>query len=340
MRQSLFTLLWKFRFRAALALVITATIVVLWLHFRVHHVRVVGQPSAVGYVQSGLEEPFFRWLAQRWRLPLDIKYNTADADLVADANRLLDLKSGAVEVVSLRFPESVKLEPALAVVDIPGALVDFGSARAAAAGAQALVDRALMEKWNSHLLGIWPMGPQVLMCRTPEVGIAQLKGRRVRVPGDALAHLLLSLGAIPARIPFQNVNRALDEGLVDCAISSLQSAGEAGWFRHLHHALNLPLQFGMNGYAVSKQVWEQMSSNERERLQRAFDSHIESLWKHSEEVHQREIRCGAEYRDIACFRGRAGMILVHAPSPQDKAELMQHVEAIRTTRPEIRLGAE
>jgi TRAP-type C4-dicarboxylate transport system substrate-binding protein len=313
--------------RLIVALFLLGAFIVAWVIVDGRRFRVVGQPEAIGYVQSGIEQPFFQRLSQRSGLSIRVDYRPADATLVADPNRLAALKSGDVEIVSLRFPESVRQEPSFLAADLPGLYPDFQAAREGASKHSGAIDEALHTRWNSRLLGLWAIGPQVIMCRKPVKVLRDIKGLRVRVSGEAMAGLMLSLGAIPARLKFQEVSLALKEGLVDCAISSLTSARTDGWFLHLQHALNITLQFGLNGYAISEAAWDKLSHAEQAAFRRAFDNHLELLWMHAEDAYRTELACASPSADCAPRRG--GRIEIHEATAADVEWLRRYSKAIQ-----------
>ena len=313
--------------RLVIALVLLVSFIAAWSITDTPRFRVVGQPEAIGYIQSGIEQPFFQRLSQRSGLSLRVDYRPADATLVADPNRLAALKAGEVEIVSLRFPESVRQEPSFSRADFPGAYPDFKAAREGAGKHSSEIDRALHVRWGSRLLGIWAIGPQVIMCRKPLKALTDIKGLRVRVSGEAMAALVVSVGGIPARLKFQEVSQALRDGLVDCAISSMSSGRSDGWFQHLHHALNIPLQFGLNGYAIAESAWNKLSADEQAAFRRAFEKHIELLWMYAEDAYQSELSCARPAAD--CVGRRGGKIEIHDPAAADVEWLRRYSSALQ-----------
>ena len=64
--------------------------------------RVVGQPSMTGPIQSQLEKPFFDELSAHTGLPLQVDYHTVDSLGFKDNFQLAMLKEDLYDVVSLR----------------------------------------------------------------------------------------------------------------------------------------------------------------------------------------------------------------------------------------------
>ncbi len=307
--------------RLLAAAVLLALFAFAWFRVEFQRLRVIGQPTSVGDMQRLMEQPFFRGLPVAAGLPVSVTYTPADG-MVADAKRLSQLKDGEIDLVSLRLPETIRQEPAFLRVDIPGASMDLASAREAAQGLVGEIDHRLQANWDSRLLGLWPMGPQVLMCLRPVRQFSDLKGVRVRVAGEALAAFFASVGAVPARIPFMDTRQALADRLVDCAVSSLVSARAAGWLDHLAYGLDLPLQYAVNGYVVSNKAWRRLGVDGQNRLRVEVDAHVASLWAFADSRHRAEMGCHATLG--ACPAGGARRLAMVSPTDVDVVTIRKY----------------
>lgn len=252
---------------------------------------VVGQPSQTGVIQNTLERPFFENLAASTGLPLEVTYRALDEVGIKDTYQLRLLQQGRIDLVSLRFLQNALTEPTLLGIDPLGFTTDFDTARAVVEAYAPVLDRRLQDDFGAKLLGVWPFGPQVFLCRVPIGALADLAGLRVRVGNDNFVPLITALGGIPAVIAFEEVEQALAKGLVDCAISSAGSAHYAGWAAHATHYFPLGTQMGINGYAISLRVWKRLSEPQRERLLAAFDRHVGAIWDYARELHEDASSC-------------------------------------------------
>lgn len=252
---------------------------------------VLGQPQSVGLLQRDQEAPFFRQLADNTGLPLVITYKTTDSFGLKDNHQLEALRDGRVDIVSLRFMQNIGKEPALEGMDLPGMIPDFRQARQVAEAYGPTLDRYLQDSFGAKLLGLWSFGPQVMVCRTPLGSMRDLKGRKVRIASPGLAQLIAAIGGTPAILPFEDTKQALQLGLIDCAVTSAASANFAGWTEHTRYYFPLAFQFGFNGYAISLAKWKSLQPREQERLQKAFRSFSETLWRYSEALQQESERC-------------------------------------------------
>lgn len=280
--------MWK---RLGFALVIAFIFTYAWRTLDRIPINVVGQPSMTGVIQSKLEQPFFENLAKTTGLPLDIDYQPIDALGIKDDYQLRLVKSGALDLVSLRFLQNATVEPTLLGVDLLGLTLDFATAHAVVEAYAPVMDRRLQENFNAKLLGIWPFGPQVFFCRHAITGLADMAGRKIRVGNDNFVPLVSAFGGTPVVIPFDDVKDALKNGLVDCAISSAGSGNYAGWAEHSTHYYPLGTQMGLNGYVISLNLWNRLSRNQQNEMERAFQRHVDQIWAYAKEVHDDASGC-------------------------------------------------
>jgi TRAP-type transport system periplasmic protein len=279
---------------------------------------VVGQPSRTGPVQSQLEQPFFDHLARTTGLPLDVRYRTIDTLGFKDNYQLELLRNGSLDLVSLRFLQNATTEPTLLGIDLLGLTADFATARAVVKAYAPVLDQRLQTHFDSKLLGIWPFGPQVFFCRRAIRGLDDISGRKIRVGSENFAPLIRALGGTPVVIPFDDVQPALESGLIDCAISSATSGHHAGWPRHSTHLFALGTQMGLNGYVVSLRVWDRLSRTQQRALAQAFEHHVNAIWTFARQAHEDSIDCIV---GRACPHGEAHGLTEVRPSAQDHQRL-------------------
>lgn len=308
--------------RAALAALVALGLGVAWVTLERVALDVVGQPSSTGPIQSQLEKPFFETLAATTGLPLDVRYRTLDEIGLKDTHQLEMLRDGSLDLVSLRFLQNTQSEPTLLGIDLPGLNTDFDTARAVIEAYQQVVDRRLQQRYGVKLLGVWTFGPQVFFCRKPVKALADLAGLRVRVGGTTVAHVISAAGGTPVIVPFDDVRDALKNGMIDCAITSSGSANFAGWPQYATHYFPLTTQMGLNGYAISLRVWNELSSRQQQVLQDAFTKHVEAIWAYARELHEDTSSCNV---GGPCRLGKRYDLIGVQPTPSDVRALRAHM---------------
>jgi len=253
--------------------------------------RVAGNLVATGLIQQTKEQPFFENFAKNTGLPIDADYKPMDVLGVKDADGLRVLKSGLFDVVTLRLAQVSRDEPFFLGPDIVGLSTDYDVARKVVDAYRAPFDKRLQERHGGKLLGIYPFGPQVVFCKVPIGGLADLKGRKVRVYDQSLAKFIEKLGGIPVTIPFGETQQALERGVTDCAITGPSSANSAGWPEVTTHFMPIGFQIALNAYAINLSKWNAMTPEQQAKLTEAFRKFETDVWAYSKELFDDAARC-------------------------------------------------
>ncbi|WP_062482468.1 TRAP transporter substrate-binding protein [Variovorax boronicumulans] len=253
--------------------------------------RVAGNLVATGLIQQTKEQPFFENFAKNTGLPIDADYKPMDVLGVKDADGLRVLKSGLFDIVTLRLAQVSRDEPFFLGPDIVGLSTDYEVARKVVDAYREAFDKRLQERHGGKLLGIYPFGPQVVFCKVAIGGLADLKGKKVRVYDQSLAKFIEKLGGIPVTIPFGETQQALERGVTDCAITGPSSANSAGWPEVTTHFMPIGFQIALNAYAINLQKWSALSAEQKTKLTDAFRKFETEVWGYSKELFDDASRC-------------------------------------------------
>ena len=253
--------------------------------------RVAGNLLATGLIQQKKEQPFFENLAKTSGLPLDVDYKPMDVVGIKDAEGLRVLKSGLFDIVTLRIAQVSRDEPFLLGADLVGLNPNYDVARKVVDSYRDAFDKRLQERFNGKLLGIWPFGPQVVFCNAPINGLADLKGKKVRVYDQSLAKFIEQIGGIPVSISFGETQQSLQRGVVDCAITGPSSANSAGWPEVTTHFMPIGFQIALNAYAMNLNTWKKLSPEQQAKLGAAFQQLEADIWNYSKELFDDAVRC-------------------------------------------------
>src|SRR5215217_7271615 len=286
--------------------------------------RVAGNLLATGLIQQKKEQPFFENLAKTTGLPLDVDYKPMDVVGIKDAEGLRVLKSGLFDIVTLRIAQVSRDEPFLLGADLVGLNPNYEVARKVVDAYREDFDKRLQERFNGKLLGIWPFGPQVVFCNAPISGLADLKGKKVRVYDQSLAKFIEQIGGVPVSISFGETQQSLQRGVVDCAITGPSSANSAGWPEVTTHQMPIGFQIALNAYTITLKAWNQLKPDQQAKLKAAFDAQTEDVWKYSEELFADAVGCNAG-RDPCVHHKKYKLVNV----PVTKADLDMVKVAVR-----------
>jgi TRAP-type C4-dicarboxylate transport system substrate-binding protein len=255
--------------------------------------KAVGQPVATGSIQKDVEQPFFEKLGELTGLPVSVDYKPVDTLGIKDTEELRVLKAGLFDIVSLRVLRNSRDEPSLLGLDLVGASPDHATGRKIMEAYSGTLGDTLQKKFNAKLLGGWAFGPQMMFCRKPIDGLASLKGMKVRVIDQNLAIFVESLGGTPVPMSLPDTHQALSLGVVDCAVSGANSANAAGWPEVTTHQLPIGVQMSAVIYAMNMKAWQRFTPEQQAKLQQAFTTLSDDMWKHTEKLHHDALACNA-----------------------------------------------
>lgn len=146
------------------------------------------------------------------------------------------------------------------------------------------------------VLGIWSFQDQVLYCRNEFSGLADLKGRKVRVSGSSQADFVEYFGGSGINMPFGDVQQALQSGVLDCAVTGTLGGYKAKWYEGAKYLYRLPINWGSVVSAANMASWSKLDP----AVQKLILERYAQLEKDIYEQNVRESELG-----IACNTGNA-----------------------------------
>jgi hypothetical protein len=152
------------------------------------------------------------------------------------------------------------------------------------------------DRFNSHVLAIAPYPPQVVFCNHEISNLGDLEGLKVRASGRMTAKLLEALGAEGVNVSFSEVPGALQNGVVDCAVTGAGSGYSAGWWEVSTHLLPIPLG-GWDSVvtAMNLDKWNSLSDDQKALIEGEIKTGFEDpAWASAQD---------ALVNDIACLTG-------------------------------------
>ncbi len=223
------------------------------------------------------------------------------------------LGQGVYDVAMTVADYAVSDAPELEGLDVPLLALTADDARAMVDAARPMVSDIYRDRFNSHVLAIAPYPPQVVFCNHEIASLADLEGLKVRASGRMTAKLLEALGAEGVNVSFSEVPGALQNGVVDCAVTGAGSGYSAGWWEVSTHLMPLPL----GGWdpvvtAMNLDKWNGLGSDMQELIQSQITAEFEdAAWATAQD---------ALVNDIACLTG-------NGDCPAGEARSMTLVEA-------------
>jgi len=288
--------------------------------------RIMGMPLATGNIQKNREQPFFENMSARVGFPVEADYKVLDATGIKEFEQLRVARSGLFDIIGLRLAQVSRDEPTILGLDLVGLNPSYETARKVVDAFQGTVGERLEKQFNTKLLGVWPFGPQLIFCKPPIKGLADLKGLKVRILDGVMAKFMERVGATPVTMAFGEVAQGLSLGTIDCAVTGPSSANSAGWPESVTHVYPLALQVAVQGYGISLPAWNRLTPDQRTKLQAGITTLTNDIWSYSKDLWDDAMRCNAG--QDPCTTGRKYKLTTVAVQPQDLALVESAVREI------------
>lgn len=206
------------------------------------------------------------------------------------------LGQGVYDVAMTVADYAVADAPELEGLDVPLLALSADDARAMVDAARPMVSDIYRDRFNAQVLAIAPYPPQVVFCNHEIANLGDLEGLKVRASGRMTAKLLEALGAEGVNVSFSEVPGALQNGVVDCAVTGAGSGYSAGWWEVSTHLLPIPLG-GWDSVvtAMNMDKWNSLDADTQTLIQGQIESGFETpAWDSAQD---------ALVNDIACLTG-------------------------------------
>jgi TRAP-type C4-dicarboxylate transport system substrate-binding protein len=128
---------------------------------------------------------------------------------------------------------------------------------------------------NSVLLGYGYWAQQRLITKHPIRTVADLKGYKIRVHNNELLQMMKAAGANPVFLPMTETYTALQRGVVDGAVSSLEGIYGNRFHEVAKHVSNWPLGLGSYVWVANKESWKALPKDLQDRVLKNFEDKYE-----------------------------------------------------------------
>lgn len=223
-------------------------------------------------------------------------------------------------------------------IDLAGLAPDVATARRISDAYRPVYDRFYRERFGIQVLAIWPYPAQVIYCNGAISGLEDLRGKKVRTGNRTLAEFVEALGGTGVTMSFSEVVPALQNKVVDCAITGTLSGNAAKWYEVTTHLYALPVGWSQVMHAVNLKSWERLAPPVREFLTREIKDLEDRIWKAMDEETQQGIDCNIG-RDT-CTMGSKGKMTLVPVSDKDRETLGRVLREVVVPKWAARCGAE
>jgi TRAP-type C4-dicarboxylate transport system substrate-binding protein len=300
-------------------------------------IKFIGQ-SSLESNSSLLEKPFFQKMteASGGKIKVDLQpFNTLG---LSGAEILRLMKTGTIEWASngLTFLSGDK--PQFEGCDLAGITTNIEVAYKACAAYKPVIAKLMADNWNVKLLALYGNPPQVVWCRTPIKGLADLKGKKIRVFNKTMTDFAEGVGGTGVTIPFADVVPALQRGVADCAMTGTFNGNIAGWPEVAPYILGVYLGWALQYAAVNLDTWKKLSPDTQKFLEQQFNELEKDSWtKVTVKTTAEGVTCntGGE-----CTLGKKANIQFLKPTPEDEKERLRIMKESVVPRWAKRCGAQ
>lgn len=197
---------------------------------------------------------------------------------VDDKTMLRLLRLGVMDFAGMDISKMAGDDPRFEGCDLAGLTLDADKARAACEAYRAVIDRQMQKNWNAKLLAFGGNPPQVFWCRTVLGGLEDLKGKKVRVFNNTMRDFLGGVGATAVSMAFAEVVPALNNGVVDCAVTGSLSGNTAGWPEVTKSLYPMSLGWSINIMAVNLNTWKRLDPKVQAFIEAQVKTYEDKMW--------------------------------------------------------------
>jgi TRAP-type C4-dicarboxylate transport system substrate-binding protein len=247
------------------------------------------------------------------------------------------MSTGALEIGATVLAYLAADDATFEAVDIAGLLTDVDSARKATDASKAMYAK-VMQKFGVKLLGIGTYPAQVIYCNAELTGLADVKGKKVRVAGRSQSELVQALGGTPVTMAFGEVVPAMQNKTVDCGITGTLSGNLAKWNEVSTHLVALPVSWGQIAYATNAKTWDRLDPRVRALIENEVKGLEKNIWDAAAYHTAQGLACNAGSDE--CKIGTKGKLKVIQPTAADRALLKKVVDETMLPKWAARCSAE
>ena len=243
---------------------------------------------------------------------------------IDDKTILRLLKLGVMDFAGMDISKMAGDDPRFEACDLAGLTLDPDKARAACNAYRAVIDKQMQKNWGAKVLAFGGNTPQVFWCRAEVKGLDDLKGKKIRVFNNTMRDFLSGLGATAVSMAFAEVVPALNNGVVDCAVTGSLSGNTAGWPEVTKSLYNMSLGWSINVVAVNLNKWNALDDKTKAFLEAQFKAYEDKMWATIKTATMEAESCNTNKQP--CTLGKLASIKLVQVSPEEAAAHKKLVE--------------
>ena len=184
--------------------------------------------------------------------------NPLDQLGIDDKTMLRMMRLGLTDFANIDVSKMAGDDPRFEGCDLAGIALSIQKARAACTAYLPVMDKLMQENWNTKILALVTSPPQVIWCRVPITGLADLKGKKIRVFNPSMRDFLAGVGGESISMTFSEVLPALERGVVDCGVTGNLTGNIAGWPEVTTHVFSVYMGWSIGVEVVNLNTWKRL----------------------------------------------------------------------------------
>ncbi|MGH8688862.1 MAG: TRAP transporter substrate-binding protein [Burkholderiales bacterium] len=294
------------------------------------NVKVIGYFSVLAQTKR-VERPFWtEKITKDSGGMITADYNNLDVLGVNDFQILHMTQLGVTDFAASDISKMAGEDPVFEGCDLAGITNDLDTARKACEAWKPVMAEHMKAKFNTGLMLLAPNPPIVFWCRDKITGLADLKGKKVRVFNKTQTDFVSAIGGETVTMPFPSVVPALQRGVVDCALTGTLSGNTAGWPEVSKYLFPLTVGWSIAYQGSNLESWGKFPAPVQDFFIHEFGQLENDLWTIGAQATEEGVNCNTGKG--SCTLGKPGhMTLVHI-SKADQArtkELVQNVVLVK-----------
>lgn len=191
--------------------------------------------------------------------------------------------------------------------------------------------RPYLERYYEQRIKVKPIGmmsfqAQVLYCRDEIKGLADLKGRKVRTSGASQADFVGYFGGSGVNMAFGEVQQALQNGVLDCAITGTLGGYKAKWYDGAKYLYALPINWAASLSAMNLTTWNKLDSATQKIVLQEYRKLEKAVYDQNIRENDMGLACNTGGQ---CPEGPPAKMTLVQPTPADlelrRKALLEHV---------------
>lgn len=290
------------------------------------HVKVVGAPSTVRHLVEPEKKYWLETVPKASEGQITSDYNNANIMGIKDFQMLRLLKLGVTDFATESISKMSGDDPVFEGCDLAGLALSLDTARKLCAAWRPAMQRSMEKNFNTKLLGLGVNPPQVFWCRESLKGLADLKGRKIRVFNKSMVDFVTAAGGTPINMAFAEVVPALQRGVIDCAVTGTTSGNSAGWPEVTTHLYPMYLGWAIMMHAVNLNSWKRFGPEVQAFFTETFPAFEDNMWDTIAQSAAEADNCNTG-KDPCTYGKKANMTIVPI-SDSDKALHKEVMESL------------